>query len=282
MIISANIKKYREEKRLTQAELASQMNISRQSISKWERGDTLPSIDNLITLSELLDLSLDQLILNKEDLPLPLHFGKFKSNRTFVYSMILPIFMILNGFFYLKYSSDAWIMILAGFFIGTFIQEAGFIDLKQMYTYFTVTKTGIEYFDPKHYCPKFIRETLALFGIRPTSFIEYKDIKEMTIYFNNKGFQGHGTVIAYRPRQFFYNREQLLLVIELNDGQKIELNLDRIYFAESNERKFFNALFEYFSSRGILIKDDYKVLNSIQNEYDLIDEAYKLKTLSNK
>jgi transcriptional regulator with XRE-family HTH domain len=57
MIISNNIKKHREAQHFTQEELANRMHISRQSISKWERGDALPSIENLIALSELLDLS---------------------------------------------------------------------------------------------------------------------------------------------------------------------------------------------------------------------------------
>ena len=94
MIISSNIKKHRELKNYTQEELANQMNISRQSISKWERGDALPSIDNLIRLSDLLDLSLDELIMNRGELPLPLDYGKFKSKKIFVLSMIFPLLMI--------------------------------------------------------------------------------------------------------------------------------------------------------------------------------------------
>ena len=282
MIISGNIKKFREEKHFTQEELATRMNISRQSISKWERGDALPSIDNLISLSELLDLSLDELILNKEDLPLPFHFGKFKSNRVFIYYMFFPFLMIVYGLFFLSYSTDAVFLILFGTLMAIFIQEINLVDLRRMYDYFTIKKNGIEYFDKKGYCPKIVREILVLFGKRPTKFIDFRDIKAMTIYFNNKGFQGHGTSIAYRPRQAFYNREELLLIVELKNDEKIELNLDRLYFPSSDERQFFSPLFAFFETRGIPVKDPYHVLNSIQNEYDLIEEAYKLKTSRNK
>ena len=278
MIISSNIKKYREEKHFTQEELATRMNISRQSISKWERGDALPSIDNLISLSELLDLSLDELILNKEDMPLPLYYGKFKSKKTFIWSLVFPMFLVFYGFIMLPYSMEAfWGLIVGGVWVGAMIHEIGFIDLKRMYTYFTVTKTGIEFFESKKYCPKIIREFRALFDKRPTRFVNYSDIKEMEIYFNNKGFQGHNTVLAYRPRQYFYNREQFELVLYLYSGEEVRLNLDTAYFPSSDERKYFSAMFSFFETRGIKVNDSYNILNSVQNEYDLITEAYKLK-----
>jgi hypothetical protein len=40
-------------------------------------------------------------------------------------------------------------------------------------------------------------------------------------------------------------------------------------------------MFDYFESRGIPVKDSYNILHSIKNEYDLIDEAYKLKEKQN-
>ncbi len=281
MIISNNIKKHREAQHFTQEELANRMHISRQSISKWERGDALPSIENLIALSELLDLSLDELILNKEDLPLPIHYGKFKSRKVFLLWMGFPLFMLLYGLMMMSYDTEAFIIILGALWIGGMIHETGFIDFRRMYNYFTVTKAGIEYFAPNHYSPKLFREIAALFGKRVTKFVSYGEIKEMEIYFNNKGFKGHGTTVAYRPRQYFYNREFFELLLHLNNGEIIRLNLDMAYFPESNERKYFCPMFDYFESRGVPIKDSYNILHSIKNEYDLIDEAYKLKEKQN-
>lgn len=48
MIINQQIKFYRTEQKMSQDMLAEKLNISRQSISKWERGESLPSIDNLV------------------------------------------------------------------------------------------------------------------------------------------------------------------------------------------------------------------------------------------
>lgn len=282
MIISSNIKKYREAQHLTQEELAKQMNISRQSISKWERGDTLPSIENLIYLSELLELSLDELILDQDKIPLPFHYGKFSSNKVFIWSMSVPILLVILSLFSLGESGYSLFYLLSAILIMFMIQGIGFLDLRRMYDYFTIKKTGIEYFKKTNYCPIIIREILAMFNKRPTEFIPYNEILEMEIYFNNQGFQGHGTTIAYRPRQYFYNREWFELIIHTQSGVKIVVNLDKAFYPLSDERKYFCGMFRLFESRGISIKDPYNILHSIENEYDLINEAYQMKEVNSK
>jgi transcriptional regulator with XRE-family HTH domain len=49
---------------LSQEELAERLNVSRQAVSKWERGESLPDTDNLITISKLYGVSLDELVGN--------------------------------------------------------------------------------------------------------------------------------------------------------------------------------------------------------------------------
>ncbi len=57
------IKRIRKEQSLTQEQLASQLNISRQAVSNWENNRNLPDIEMLITISNVFHISLDQLIL---------------------------------------------------------------------------------------------------------------------------------------------------------------------------------------------------------------------------
>jgi Predicted transcriptional regulators len=76
--LAKNIVKYRKRNKLSQEQLAEALNISRQSISKWETGENLPSIDNLISLSGLLDISLDELITGEPYLHFPFDYGKPK------------------------------------------------------------------------------------------------------------------------------------------------------------------------------------------------------------
>lgn len=59
----------RKEKGLSQENLADEMNVSRQAVSKWESGNVMPSLDNLIYLSKLYGVTIDSLIDDSQDLP---------------------------------------------------------------------------------------------------------------------------------------------------------------------------------------------------------------------
>ena len=55
----------RKQKGLSQEELANRLNVSRQTVSKWEVGESAPDMEKLAAISELFDISLDELVLNK-------------------------------------------------------------------------------------------------------------------------------------------------------------------------------------------------------------------------
>ena len=59
----------RKEAGLTQAELAEKINYSDKSVSKWERGDGVPDLSVLVTLSDLYNVSLDTLIGRAQKVP---------------------------------------------------------------------------------------------------------------------------------------------------------------------------------------------------------------------
>ena len=60
--LAENLKKFRAEKGLTQEDIANYLNITPQSVSKWEREETYPDITFLPALANILDVSLDQLL----------------------------------------------------------------------------------------------------------------------------------------------------------------------------------------------------------------------------
>ena len=59
------IRQLRQKKGISQEELANRLNVSRQTISKWEVGESTPDMENLVAISELFEISLDELVLNK-------------------------------------------------------------------------------------------------------------------------------------------------------------------------------------------------------------------------
>ncbi len=61
-MICTNLKILRIKGRFTQEEVAFKIGVSRQSVAKWENGETLPDINNCVALAELYDVSLDDLV----------------------------------------------------------------------------------------------------------------------------------------------------------------------------------------------------------------------------
>ncbi len=60
--IGKRIKKRREERQLTQEQLAEQLHVTRQAVSNWENAKTQPDIDTLLRLAEVLELPAEELL----------------------------------------------------------------------------------------------------------------------------------------------------------------------------------------------------------------------------
>ena len=61
-MLNENIKTARKSKGLSQQELAARLNVVRQTISKWEKGLSVPDSDLLISISEALDTPVSTLL----------------------------------------------------------------------------------------------------------------------------------------------------------------------------------------------------------------------------
>ena len=68
MELANNLKYYREKAGFTQEQVANELRITRQSISRWENGKSYPDLDNLVLISELYQVSIDHLIKENEEL----------------------------------------------------------------------------------------------------------------------------------------------------------------------------------------------------------------------
>ncbi len=65
MNLNKNIFDLRKKKGLSQDALAEQIDVTRQTISNWEKGETSPNPEQLILLSKVLDISIDDLVGNE-------------------------------------------------------------------------------------------------------------------------------------------------------------------------------------------------------------------------
>ena len=84
--IAANIAHYRKLHNMTQSELAVKINYSDKSVSKWERGDGVPDIYVLVALSELFNVSVNDLVSDNAPLPPPPH-PDIEKKRVFILLM---------------------------------------------------------------------------------------------------------------------------------------------------------------------------------------------------
>lgn len=61
-MFSENLKQARQKKGISQQELASRLHVVRQTVSKWERGLSIPDADLLVRLAEILDIPVSVLL----------------------------------------------------------------------------------------------------------------------------------------------------------------------------------------------------------------------------
>ena len=67
MSLGKRIQSYRKQKGLSQEQLASRLNISRQALSKWESDINVPNIDKIMDVAKALEITLNELLGLEED-----------------------------------------------------------------------------------------------------------------------------------------------------------------------------------------------------------------------
>lgn len=60
----SNLKFFRKKKGYTQEQIAEKIGVSRQAVVKWEKGEALPDIENIIALAEIYEVTVDSLVRN--------------------------------------------------------------------------------------------------------------------------------------------------------------------------------------------------------------------------
>ncbi len=93
MNLGNKISKLRKENNLSQEQLGNIINVTRQTISNWELGETYPNIEQLKALAHIFKISLDDLVDNKSDTT-PKAQKKIKFSKIIIISSYL---LVLTG-----------------------------------------------------------------------------------------------------------------------------------------------------------------------------------------
>ncbi|WP_311482680.1 helix-turn-helix domain-containing protein [uncultured Anaerococcus sp.] len=97
MKIGDKLKNARMGKKLTQEEVAEKLFVSRQSISNWENNKTYPDIGNVIALSDLYQISLDELLKGSDNFMKHLEESTdiVKSNKKLIFIIVIALIAMI-------------------------------------------------------------------------------------------------------------------------------------------------------------------------------------------
>lgn len=247
------IKTKRNEKNLTQQELANQLNVTDKAISNWETGRRLPDISLLVDLSKKLDISIQDL-LNGEELSseqsqikcdenikdtIEIANKKIKKNKK-LYSLIILgiVLLFVLIFFITRYPKESSFEI---------IQNSNYADK-------VVTLKIKDEIDTKYFNKEIVFNTNL--SIKDNELFVLEDDYNK----NNK----MSNIITIESNHLFDKLTQHLCIVSINDDkQQITINatfqLDYLFL---NKRDFFETKYIY----------EYKIVDDSKLKLKLIEE----------
>ena len=97
MNIEDKLKQARLNKKMTQEEVADKLYVSRQSISNWENNKTYPDIGNVLALSDLYEISLDELLKGSDNFMKHLEESTdiVRSNKKLIFYIIMGLVIMV-------------------------------------------------------------------------------------------------------------------------------------------------------------------------------------------
>lgn len=93
-----HLKSIREAKKMSQEEVAKALHISRQSISKWENNRGNPDLENLVALSKLYGVSVDELINGLSDTSNPNQIKEQKNSYDIIKMLLYLAILFASTF----------------------------------------------------------------------------------------------------------------------------------------------------------------------------------------
>ncbi len=126
MEFSKKLYELRKMKGMSQEELGSKLNVSRQTISKWELGESTPELEKLISISDYFEISMDELVFGNDSAKIETSANHMKkeillnkiftnSNKTRMRKIVKIIALILGIFLLIDFVSFIIYIILYGF-----------------------------------------------------------------------------------------------------------------------------------------------------------------------
>lgn len=133
MKIEDKLLKLRKEKGLSQEEVADILNVSRQTISKWETGQSSPDFDKIIPICELYEISCDELLTGKKKEEIIKEEKEHEHMKAKGIGLSLGLYVLSIILFMFLISLSGPIIALGIFFLGIICATALFVYTCVMY-----------------------------------------------------------------------------------------------------------------------------------------------------
>lgn len=192
------IAKLRKENNMTQDELSEKIPISRQAISKWERGVSIPNSETLLILSNIFNVSVNEILsgekindANKEkveqiSLKLYDNINKSKKIIKFLGGLIVLLIITILGYYFINSYKKVKIYTVSGESKSYLLNDGIFVKTNEKIyfnlggeifsKYDNVQKISLYYIDPNN--------TKKLLSSTTQSFIQIVDYKGYNSYFD--------------------------------------------------------------------------------------------------
>jgi transcriptional regulator with XRE-family HTH domain len=105
MKLGERLYNYRKKVGISQEDMASKLNVTRQTVSKWETDQTLPDLDKIESICELFNISTDELLKGKKEEVNTLNITENKKQKA----------LVISGSILLYFIAIIWIILSATF-----------------------------------------------------------------------------------------------------------------------------------------------------------------------
>lgn len=237
MQIQELLKVYRRNHHFTQEQVAQKLRVTTQAVSKWENGQAMPSIDNLLLLSDLYDVSIDELIQGSPHFKKPRMVGRlFTYKRGLLFLLIWTLISL--DFINISYQPMRWIFLLV-MIIGLLLVLPTFFS-----DYWIIEQ---EYIEVQQFSQNYFRKLFELLRRNKIKVrVHYRDIDSIEIIYRKK--------VRFSP--FDVHPDYFYLVVNYAGSESIELNFD------THTREYLPQFIAFLSRKQVKVIDSQNIIEA--------------------